>query len=158
MLLSMTALAHAAPIAGTYALAATPDEVEATLDTAIDGAVAEFPSMIQGIARGRLENAAHHCQTYVLQATEDSWSNQCDSMPPLERPMDGTAATVDVRGKTVEVSVRRKGDVVRQQLKAESGTRTNTFRFVDDEVLLTVSVASASLDKPMEWTLRYVKQ
>lgn len=155
MLALLSTISLAGPLDGTYVLAESPAEVDAKLKGVVDAATASFPTMIQGIARGRLEGATHLCTTYVLQASASHWSNQCDDLPALERPLDGTSAPVTVRDKDVEVSVQREGDTVTQVLRGASGTRTNAFRFDGDALILTVTVAADHLDTPMVWTLRY---
>jgi hypothetical protein len=148
-----------ATYAGTYVVKSGAAAVQADIDAAIETASQQFPAIARGIAKDRLAFAATFCQQYEIEATPDSWTNQCDAMPVLSRPIDSsTQFWISDKGESIPTTITRKGDVIRLNLKGETGTRTNTFKFSGDEMVLHVAIASDSLDSPMTWSIRYALQ
>lgn len=148
--------AQVATYAGTYVVKSGAAAVQADIDAAVEAAALQFPAIARGIAKDRLAFAATFCQQYEIEATPDSWTNQCDAMPTLSRPIDGsTQYWISDKGESIPTTITRKGDVIRLHLKGETGSRTNTFKFSGDEMVLHVAVSSDSLDSPMTWSIRY---
>lgn len=144
---------------GTYVVAQSPTAIRSSLDQKAAEAAEGFPFYAKGIAEGRLKEAMTFCESYEIDLQADSWSNKCDSLPVLNRPIDGSVTSWQGEGDPVKTRISRRGDKVILSLQTESGKRVNTFVFKPDGTMnLTVSLASESLDKPVTWTVPYKLQ
>lgn len=144
---------------GTYVVAQSKTAIRADLDQKAAEAAASFPFYAKSIAEGRLVEAMTFCETYEIDLQADSWSNKCDALPPLNRPIDKSVTTWQGDGGPVKTRISRKGDKVILSLQTESGKRVNTFVFKPDGTMkLTVSLASDSLEEPVTWTVPYKLQ
>lgn len=159
MLLSLLLLARPAAadqLTGVYELAVSHDELQATLDAAVERAAAQFNPLIRGFARSRLQRATNMCQRYELRVQEGSWYHRCDDDPPLQRAIDTSVVSWKPdEGDPVDTTLTVQGDVARVVLKGESGTRTNLFKVDATGLDLEITIDSDSLDEPMRWTTRY---
>lgn len=156
---SWTAVEPVNVYTGTYVVADNPATIRAGLDQKATVAADAFPFYAKSIAEGRLKEAMTFCETYVIDLQADSWSNKCDSLPVLNRPIDGTVTSWQGEGDPVKTRISRRGDTVVLSLQTESGKRVNTFKFKPDGTMtLSVSLASDSMDKPVSWTIPYKLQ
>lgn len=153
---------EAAPVntyTGTYVVAKSSAAIQKSLDAKATEAAANFPFYAKSIAEGRLKEAMTFCQSYEIDLQADSWSNKCDALPVLTRPIDKSVTTWQGEGDPVKTRINRKGDTVVLSLQTESGKRVNTFKFKPDGTMsLTVSLASDSLEEPVTWTVPYKLQ
>jgi hypothetical protein len=144
---------------GTYVVAKSPAAIRSSLDKKAAEAAESFPFYAKGIAEGRLVEAMTFCETYEIDLQADSWSNKCDSLPVLKRPIDKSVTSWQGDGDPVKTRISRRGDKVILSLQTESGKRVNTFVFKPDGTMkLTVSLASDSLEEPVTWTVPYKLQ
>jgi hypothetical protein len=144
---------------GTYVVALSPAVIRSSLDKKAAEAAESFPFYAKGIAEGRLVEAMTFCETYQIDLQADSWSNKCDALPVLERPIDSSVTSWQGKGDPVKTRISRRGDKVTLVLATESGKRVNTFVFKPDGTMtLTVSLASDSLEEPVVWTVPYKLQ
>ncbi|MFT5584944.1 MAG: hypothetical protein ACI9VR_002532 [Cognaticolwellia sp.] len=144
---------------GTYVVAQSPAAIRSSLDKKAAEAAESFPFYAKSIAEGRLIEAMTFCETYQIDLQADSWSNKCDSLPVLNRPIDSSVTSWQGAGGPVKTRISRKGDKVTLVLATESGKRVNTFVFKPDGTMnLTVSLASDSLEEPVVWTVAYKLQ
>lgn len=154
--LLLAAPAQAADLTGVYVMADSPEQLQATLDAAVEEAAAEFNPLIRVIARSRLRRATNMCQRYEIRATQTRWMHRCDDDPPLDRAID--AAVVSWKpdeGDPVGTTLTVQGNVSRVVLTGPSGSRTNVFTADATGLSLEVIIASDSLEQPMRWTTRY---
>ena len=144
---------------GTYVVAQSPAAIRSDLDKKAAEAAAGFPFYAKGIAEGRLKEAMTFCQSYEIDLQAESWSNKCDALPVLNRPIDSSVTSWQGEGDPVKTRISRSGDKVTLVLATESGKRVNTFVFKPDGTMkLTVSLASDSLEEPVKWTVPYKLQ
>ena len=144
---------------GTYVVALSPAVIRSSLDNKAAEAAESFPFYAKGIAEGRLVEAMTFCEAYQIDLQADSWSNKCDALPVLERPIDSSVTSWQGKGDPVKTRISRRGDKVTLVLATESGKRVNTFVFKPDGTMtLTVSLASDSLEEPVVWTVPYKLQ
>ncbi len=157
--LNWTATETAKIYTGTYVVALSRSVVRSSLDKKAAEAAESFPFYAKGLAEGRLVQAMTFCETYQVDLQADSWSNKCDALPVLERPIDRSVTSWQGKGDPVKTRISRRGDTVTLVLATESGNRVNTFAFKPDgTMLLTVSLTSDSLEEPVVWTVPYKLQ
>lgn len=124
---------------------------------AIDATVADMNFIKRPIARGRLKdtNPAYQKVTFTVGATEISI--QYDARNPIKTPADGKAVPwTREDGKTFQVTAKVEGASLTQTFKNDEGERTNVWQLgADRKLTLKVTVKSASLPKPLTYTIAF---
>ena len=81
----------------------------------------------------------------------------CDDRPRLDRRLDNSEGpATGLAAEPLDVKVSTGADTVRIVFTAADGKRTTTYRFGEAGALeVSVKVESASLERPVEWKVRY---
>ena len=156
-MLLLTAMAFADPssLTGQFTMITDPAAVEAAQQAELERSLASLPSLLRPLASPLLRPTLFYCKSYHLVVTPDSFSNQCDDKPLLQRPINRDALPLQVGDLTFTSRVSVEGDQVVLVLEGEHGTRTTRYTPTPSGLHVDVSVSSPRLDTPLTWSIEY---
>jgi hypothetical protein len=149
--------AQEAGLSGTFVNEA---QSAATIEAAIEAAVAKMNFVKRPIARSRLKKTNTVHKRVTIATTSQEIAIAFDSNAPVRMPADGaTAKWKREDGEVFDVSARWQGEKLVQTFKAEDGQRTNTFSLGADgtPLRLEVEIASPQLPEPLRYTLTFTR-
>ncbi len=126
-------------------------------DAAIEASVTALPWMLRGVATTALASGARYCPAYDLRVTERDVSVICEGAQAFERPLDGAAMswTRASDGARFETRAGWSGDALALSFAGERGGRSTTFRSVDGQLEVSITLESERLDQPVAYRVRY---
>lgn len=127
------------------------------IEAAIEAAVKDMNFVKRPIARGRLKDTNPAYQKVTFAVTAQEISVQYDARNPIKVPADGKAVPwTREDGKTFQVTARIEGGRLTQTFKNDEGERTNVWQLgADRKLSLGVTVTSASLPKPLTYSIQF---
>jgi hypothetical protein len=144
---------------GTYVAVPTPEEMVTTRKAKVDSSVSDVNILLRPIVSSRLLEFPHQCLGYSIQTTEETLSIQCDDKPRIGVRLDGAATQYPKPdGTTFDVIASVDGNTIVQEFPGKNGNLVVTYDFSDGFLLVTKSVDSSYLTKPMDLVIRYKQQ
>ena len=160
LLLTLTGVVVVAAYADNPSLQGTfvnEQQSAATIETAIEVAVARMNFIKRPIARSRLKKTNEAHRRVEIGIGQDQISVAFDGHKPVQMPADGhTIRWTREDGETFDVNAAWDGDRLVQTFKAEDGTRANAFSVGPDGRLnMLVTLTSPQLEQPLVYTLTF---
>lgn len=163
LLASLTHPVHAEPppdlrrFAGSYAYAGTHDQGQAIVDSAFDAAMQKLNMVMRLMAKKAL--AQGFAESIVIALPGDRISVQVGDRTPVPTE-PGKTETVKREGRTGMLTQRLSGKALEVLLEGDDGSVRNVFELSADGKTLkrSVTVKSPRLDKPVSYTLSYVRR
>lgn len=149
-------LADATELAGFY----TASDQQATIDAAIDKAVAQMSFIKRPIARSRLKKTNPSYRTITITIAGEVLEIQFDDRKPIRMRDDGRPTEwTREDGEVFKVSAKQQERTLVQTFEAEDGERINTFSLgpAGRELSLQVTIKSPQLPTPVEYTLAFTR-
>mgnify|MGYP006883380270 CR=1 FL=1 len=143
------------PTTGQWQVAHHPSAVRAELDTAIDALSVDLNIVMREVARGILQDATKVCARYDIHVVDDTLAFSCDDHPTMHLSTTAPLRARNAAGLAVQARAEVAEDHVVIRWTSDAGSRINTFRRVDDQMVLTARVHSRRLPRPLRWTVRY---
>jgi len=158
LILSIAAAAQAddAALQGTFV---NEQQSAATIETAIEAAVAKMNFIKRPIARSRLKKTNEAHRRVQIDIGGDQISVAFDGRKPVQMPADGsTIRWTREDGETFDVNAAWDGNRLVQTFRAEDGTRANAFSAsADGRLTMQVTLTSPQLDQPLVYTLTFAR-
>jgi hypothetical protein len=154
VLAATSLVAQESPFTGVWKYAA-----DSGIAAAIEGTVKDMNFIKRPIARGRLKDTNPTYQKVTMAIGAQEISIQYDARNPIKTPADGRAVPwTREDGKVFQVTAKADGARLVQTFKNSEGERTNIWQVgADKKLLLTVTVKSESLPKPLTYTITFAK-
>ena len=150
--------AQAPSLAGDYLYVAEGSD---DVNRAIETAVARMNFVTRPIARGRLRRTNIPYRTLQIAHTPTTISVHADQAAPVVAPASGQQIRWRREdGETFDVSTEWDGPALVQTFRAEDGQRVNRYTLAPggDTLIMTVSVTSPRLARPLTSALRYARR
>jgi hypothetical protein len=146
-----------ARMTGHFRVAESKSELEPRLAAAIEQAIEPMNFIARPIARSRLQSVVYYCNGYEMALDEVTVRVACDDRPRIVRRLDNSEGKVTgLQAEPVDVKVHVGANTVELAITGSDGTRITQYRFGDAGALeVSVKVVSASLERPVEWKVRY---
>ncbi len=144
-------------LTGSWTSAATPEEAQAIIGSAIDATVAEMFFLKRPFARRKLQNIAVACSALDIAAEGTRVSVTCDERPPVVDELDGGTTDYRTEGETFQAAHAWDDGRLVQAIGNRDGVRRNVYDLSEDGNTLTlqVSISSDRLPKAVTWTREF---
>jgi hypothetical protein len=154
---SINAQAQDARLQGVFV---NPTQSPQPIKTAIDSAAAEFNFLTRPIARSRLTKTNPNVtRVEILRTAEDITIKLGTSKPATARP-GGAAVKWSRDDEEFDLALAWEGTTLAQSFSAPDGKRVNRYTLSSDgnTLLLDITITSAQLKKPMQYTLTFKRE
>ena len=144
---------------GAYVAIPTPEEMVTTRGAKVDESVSDVNLLLRPIVSSRLLEFPHLCLGYSIQTTKETLSIKCDDKPRIDVRLDNTATQYPKPdGSTFDVIAKVDENTIVQEFPGKNGNLVVTYEFSDGYLLVTKSIDSSYITKPMDLVVRYRQQ
>ena len=144
---------------GQFTAIPTMEEMESIRDAKVAESVSDVNLVIRHIVSSRLKEFPHVCTNYSISTNEETLSIQCDDKPRIDVHLNGNPTQYPKPdGTTFDVIALVEGNTIVQEFPGKNGHLVVTYEFSDGYLLVTKSVNSSYLTKPMDLVVRYRQQ
>lgn len=142
-------------LSGNYTYVGNRETDERTIDAQIEGAVDDMGGFIRKKARKKLEQVNSIPLRVRIHATEPSITVALDDFEVVA-PTDGSKVAIKTpAGEAAQAFFHVGSASLVQEIEQPRATRTNTFHFRGDKLVMAVKETSSRLNAPVTYELVY---